>query len=67
MLFDCSIDIDILCSGSMEFVIPAVDTSDLFPISVSFSSTSTFSNLKVLFCPLECIVIVILPFIYLGN
>ncbi|KAL8061250.1 hypothetical protein ABFX02_02G075100 [Erythranthe guttata] len=34
-------------SGSMEFVIPAVDTSDLFPISVSFTSTSTFSDLKV--------------------
>ncbi|PIN27059.1 Medium subunit of clathrin adaptor complex [Handroanthus impetiginosus] len=34
-------------SGSMEFVIPAVDTSDLFPISVRFTSTSTFSNLKV--------------------
>ncbi|GFQ03960.1 coatomer subunit delta-2 [Phtheirospermum japonicum] len=34
-------------SGSMEFVIPAVDTSDLFPISVRFSSTSTFSGLKV--------------------
>ncbi|KAG8368860.1 hypothetical protein BUALT_Bualt15G0090600 [Buddleja alternifolia] len=34
-------------SGSMEFVIPAVDTSDLFPISVHFTSTSTFSDLKV--------------------
>ncbi|KAL0384624.1 UNVERIFIED_CONTAM: Coatomer subunit delta [Sesamum radiatum] len=34
-------------SGSMEFVIPAVDTSELFPISVGFTSTSTFSNLKV--------------------
>ncbi|EYU33273.1 hypothetical protein MIMGU_mgv1a004406mg [Erythranthe guttata] len=34
-------------SGSMEFVIPAVDTSDLFPISVRFTSTSTFSDLKV--------------------
>ncbi|KAL0364995.1 UNVERIFIED_CONTAM: Coatomer subunit delta-1 [Sesamum angustifolium] len=33
-------------SGSMEFVIPA-DTSELFPISVGFTSTSTFSNLKV--------------------
>lgn len=35
-------------SGSMEFVIPAVDTSDLFPISVRFTSTTTFSNLKVI-------------------
>ncbi|KAL0357210.1 UNVERIFIED_CONTAM: Coatomer subunit delta [Sesamum calycinum] len=26
---------------------PAVDTSELFPISVGFTSTSTFSNLKV--------------------
>ncbi|XP_073045619.1 coatomer subunit delta-2-like [Primulina eburnea] len=34
-------------SGSMEFVIPAVDTSELFPISVCFTSTSTFSDLKV--------------------
>ncbi|KAL0454483.1 UNVERIFIED_CONTAM: Coatomer subunit delta [Sesamum latifolium] len=34
-------------SGSMEFVIPAVDTSQLFPISVQFTSTSTFSDLKV--------------------
>ncbi|KAI3448356.1 hypothetical protein Pfo_005021 [Paulownia fortunei] len=34
-------------SGSMEFVIPAVDTSDLFPISVGFTSTITFSDLKV--------------------
>ncbi|KAK6157036.1 hypothetical protein DH2020_011284 [Rehmannia glutinosa] len=34
-------------SGSMEFVIPAIDTSDLFPISVRFTSTSTFSALKV--------------------
>ncbi|KAL6545708.1 hypothetical protein OROGR_009582 [Orobanche gracilis] len=35
-------------SGSMKFVIPAsVDTSDLFPISVRFTSTSTFSGLKV--------------------
>ncbi|XP_073034121.1 coatomer subunit delta-2-like [Primulina eburnea] len=35
-------------SGSMEFVIPAVDTSELFPISVRFTSTSTFSDLKVI-------------------
>ena len=34
-------------SGSMEFVIPAGDTSDLFPISVRFTSPGTFSNLKV--------------------
>ncbi|XP_073273577.1 coatomer subunit delta-like [Primulina huaijiensis] len=34
-------------SGSMEFVIPAVDTSELFPISVRFTSSSTFSDLKV--------------------
>ncbi|XP_042063126.1 coatomer subunit delta-2-like [Salvia splendens] len=35
-------------SGSMEFVIPAIDTSDLFPISVRFTSTRTFSDLKVI-------------------
>lgn len=35
-------------SGAMEFIIPAVDTSTLFPISVRFTSTSTFSDLKVL-------------------
>ncbi|KAL6531612.1 hypothetical protein OROMI_027975 [Orobanche minor] len=34
-------------SGIMEFTIPAVDTSELFPISVRFTSASTFSNLKV--------------------
>ncbi|KAL6494474.1 hypothetical protein OROGR_031274 [Orobanche gracilis] len=35
-------------SGSMEFVIPVeLNTSDLFPISVRFTSTSTFSGLKV--------------------
>ncbi|KAL0436126.1 UNVERIFIED_CONTAM: Coatomer subunit delta [Sesamum radiatum] len=34
-------------SGAMEFVIPAVDTSQLFPISVQFTATSTFSDLKV--------------------
>ncbi|CAA0840042.1 Coatomer subunit delta [Striga hermonthica] len=34
-------------SGSMEFVIPAIDPSDLFPISVRFTSTSTFSGIKV--------------------
>ncbi|KAL6513195.1 hypothetical protein OROGR_020681 [Orobanche gracilis] len=34
-------------SGRMEFTIPEVDTSELFPISVRFTSSSTFSNLKV--------------------
>ncbi|XP_011089140.1 coatomer subunit delta isoform X2 [Sesamum indicum] len=34
-------------SGAMEFVIPAVDSSQLFPISVQFTATSTFSDLKV--------------------
>ncbi|KAG8387361.1 hypothetical protein BUALT_Bualt02G0013400 [Buddleja alternifolia] len=33
-------------SGSMEFVIPPVDTSDLFPITMRFTATSTFSDLK---------------------
>ncbi|KAL0389825.1 UNVERIFIED_CONTAM: Coatomer subunit delta [Sesamum calycinum] len=33
-------------SGAMEFVIPAADTSQLFPISVQFTATSTFSDLK---------------------
>ena len=36
-----------LCSGSMEFVVPPVDSSLFFPISVRFSATSTFSDLKV--------------------
>ncbi|KAK4440440.1 Coatomer subunit delta [Sesamum alatum] len=34
-------------SGAMEFVIPPIDTSHLFPISVQFTATSTFSDLKV--------------------
>ncbi|KZV22705.1 coatomer subunit delta-like [Dorcoceras hygrometricum] len=34
-------------SGSMEFIIPAVDSSELFPISVRFTSSRTFSDLKV--------------------
>ncbi|GAB4835887.1 hypothetical protein Ancab_000806 [Ancistrocladus abbreviatus] len=34
-------------SGSMEFVVPATDTSIFFPISVRFSATSTYSDLKV--------------------
>ncbi|XP_071690650.1 coatomer subunit delta-2-like [Rutidosis leptorrhynchoides] len=34
-------------SGSMEFVVPSADTSAFFPISVRFSATSTFSNMKV--------------------
>ncbi|CAA2982335.1 coatomer subunit delta-like [Olea europaea subsp. europaea] len=34
-------------SGSMEFVVPPADTSAFFPISVRFTATSTFSDLKV--------------------
>ncbi|KAI7740660.1 hypothetical protein M8C21_019756 [Ambrosia artemisiifolia] len=34
-------------SGSLEFVVPPVDTSVFFPISVRFSATSTFSDMKV--------------------
>ncbi|EPS67813.1 hypothetical protein M569_06960, partial [Genlisea aurea] len=34
-------------SGSMEFVIPAADPSSLFPISMNFTSTSTFSDMRV--------------------
>ncbi|KAL1204044.1 Coatomer subunit delta [Cardamine amara subsp. amara] len=34
-------------SGSMEFVVPPVDSSMFFPISVQFAATSTFSGLKV--------------------
>ncbi|CAL5393796.1 unnamed protein product [Camellia sinensis] len=36
-------------SGSMEFVVPPVDASVFFPISVRFTATSTFSELKVYF------------------
>ena len=35
------------CSGSMEFVVPPADPSSFFPISVGFSASSTFSDLKV--------------------
>ncbi|KAI9126195.1 hypothetical protein K1719_002616 [Acacia pycnantha] len=34
-------------SGSLEFVVPPADTSVFFPISVRFSATETFSDLKV--------------------
>ncbi|KAG6754381.1 hypothetical protein POTOM_042420 [Populus tomentosa] len=34
-------------SGSMEFVVPPADSSSFFPISVRFSATSTYSELKV--------------------
>nr|XP_043632209.1 coatomer subunit delta-2-like [Erigeron canadensis] len=34
-------------SGSMEFVVPAVDTSVFFPIAVRFTASSTFSSMKV--------------------
>ncbi|CAL5421719.1 unnamed protein product [Camellia sinensis] len=33
-------------SGSMEFVVPPVDASVFFPISVRFTAASTFSELK---------------------
>lgn len=36
-----------LCSGSMEFVVPAADPSVFFPISVRFTAARTFSDLKV--------------------
>lgn len=34
-------------SGSLEFVVPQVDASAFFPISVRFMATDTFSDLKV--------------------
>ncbi|CAG7891222.1 unnamed protein product [Brassica rapa] len=34
-------------SGSMEFVVPPVDSSVFFPISVQFAATTTYSGLKV--------------------
>ncbi|OVA11079.1 Clathrin adaptor [Macleaya cordata] len=34
-------------SGSMEFVVPPVDSSVFFPISVRFTAAKTFSDLKV--------------------
>ena len=37
----------IIDSGSMEFVVPPADSSVFFPISVQFSATNTFSDLKV--------------------
>lgn len=37
-----------ICSGSMEFVVPPADSSVFFPISVRFSATNTFSDLKVM-------------------
>ncbi|PWA85575.1 coatomer subunit delta [Artemisia annua] len=40
--------------GSLEFLVPgAVDLSDFFPISLKFTATSTFSNLKVDILPLR--------------
>ncbi|KAL7228334.1 hypothetical protein ACSBR2_007116 [Camellia fascicularis] len=36
-------------SGSMDFVVPPVDASVFFPISVRFTAASTFSELKVLY------------------
>ncbi|KAF6166731.1 hypothetical protein GIB67_005607 [Kingdonia uniflora] len=35
-------------SGSIEFVVPAADSSSFFPISVGFTAADTFSDLKVL-------------------
>ncbi|KAJ0235206.1 Coatomer subunit delta [Hirschfeldia incana] len=35
-------------SGSMEFVVPPVDSSVFFPISVQFAASSTYSGLKVM-------------------
>ncbi|KAJ6375220.1 hypothetical protein OIU77_000237 [Salix suchowensis] len=37
----------ILECGAMEFVVPPADSSSFFPISVRFSATSTYSELKV--------------------
>nr|GMD08904.1 coatomer subunit delta-like [Ipomoea batatas] len=34
-------------SGSLEFVVPAADPSQFFPISARFTSSRTFSDLKV--------------------
>nr|GMD19202.1 coatomer subunit delta-like isoform X1 [Ipomoea batatas] len=34
-------------SGSLEFVVPTADPSSFFPISAHFSSSKTFSDLKV--------------------
>ena len=51
-------DHNLFGSGSMEFVVPIADSSAFFPISVRFSATETFSDLKVcldfsLFVPLR--------------
>ena len=40
-------DLNIFGSGSLEFVVPQVDASAFFPISVRFMATDTFSDLKV--------------------
>ena len=47
-----------ISSGSMEFAVPATDPSSFFPISVGFSASSTFSDLKVgyLLFPLHLLV-----------
>ncbi|KMT03187.1 hypothetical protein BVRB_8g197370 isoform B [Beta vulgaris subsp. vulgaris] len=34
-------------SGALEFVVPAAESSAFFPISVRFTATNTFSDLKV--------------------
>jgi len=34
-------------SGSMEFVVPPSDSSAFFPITIKFTATSTFSDVKV--------------------
>ncbi|KAH9612486.1 hypothetical protein KSS87_009935 [Heliosperma pusillum] len=34
-------------SGALEFVVPASDSSAFFPISVRFTATNTFSDLKI--------------------
>nr|GLL19927.1 coatomer subunit delta [Ipomoea trifida] len=49
-------------SGSLEFVIPAADPSSFFPISARFSSSKTFSDLKVTnILPLKGTFIFLLP------
>ncbi|RWW56388.1 hypothetical protein BHE74_00036899, partial [Ensete ventricosum] len=34
-------------SGSMEFVVPPADSSVFFPITIRFTATSTYSDVKV--------------------
>ncbi|RRT72627.1 hypothetical protein GW17_00003109 [Ensete ventricosum] len=34
-------------SGSMEFVVPPADSSLFFPIAISFTAASTYSDVKV--------------------